>query len=42
MALTCLPSDIDKEAHKDMQAIKILLSARNEYDERSNERMAGI
>jgi hypothetical protein len=39
MALECLPSEIDNESHRDMEAIKVLLSARNEYDERSSEMM---
>lgn len=41
MALTCLPSDIDNEANKDIQAIKTLISAKNEYNERNNEMLAG-
>ncbi len=41
MVLKCLPSDIDKESHKDIQAIKILLSAKNEYDKRNNEMASG-
>ena len=41
MVLKCLPSDIDKESNKDIQAIKTLMSAKNEYNERNNEILAG-
>jgi hypothetical protein len=41
MALECLPSEIDNEAHRDMEAVKILLSAKNEYDKRNSEMMEG-
>lgn len=38
MALECLPSEIDNESHKDMEAVKVILSARNEYNERNSEK----
>lgn len=30
----CLPSKIDNESNRDIQAIKVILSARNELKER--------
>lgn len=30
ISLHCLPSQIDNESHKDMEAVKVILSARNE------------
>ena len=43
ISLNCLPSDIDKESHRDIQAIKVILSARHEIEEsnvRKEERNA--
>lgn len=41
MIMHCRPSEIDGESHKDMEAVKVILSARNEYNERNNERGIG-
>lgn len=38
MILQCLPSEIDNESHIDIEAIKIILSARKEMKEREQER----
>jgi len=38
LILHCLPSEIDNEKNKDIQALKVLLSAREEYKERENNR----
>lgn len=35
----CLPSEIDNESNHDIQAIKVILSARNELKEREQERV---
>ena len=35
LALQCRPSEVDAESYKDMQAMKVLLSAREEYKERN-------
>jgi len=37
LILNCLPSDIDNESNKDIDAIKIILSARNEKAERDKD-----
>lgn len=37
LILHCLPSEVDNEARKDIEALKIILAARNEYNERNNE-----
>jgi len=34
LILNCLPSDIDSENNKDIEAMKIVLTAKNEKDER--------
>ena len=41
MALECLPSEIDNEAYRDMEAVKILLSAKNEYNKRNDVMVEG-
>ena len=33
LLLHCLPSDIDNESSQDMEALKVILAARKEYDE---------
>jgi len=38
LILHCLPSEIDNESHKDIQALKVILSAREEYKERESNR----
>lgn len=38
LILHVLPSQIDNESCKDMQALKVLLSAREEYEEMKKER----
>ena len=35
LLLHCLPSEIDNESSRDMEALKVILSARKEYDERN-------
>jgi len=34
LVLNCLPSDIDGEANKDIEAIKIVLAAKHEREEK--------
>lgn len=34
LIMHCLPSEIDNESSRDIQAIKVILSARNELKER--------
>lgn len=34
LILHSLPSEIDNEAYKDMQALRVILNAREEYKER--------
>ncbi len=38
LILHCLPSQIDNESNKDIEALKVLLSAKNEYAERNKNR----
>ena len=35
LILHCLPSDIDRESHKDIDAIRVVLNAREEMKEKS-------
>lgn len=37
LILHCLPSDIDNESHTDIEAIKVILSARNEMKEKGDK-----
>lgn len=37
MVLHCLPSEIDDESNRDMQAIMVILAAQNEKGERDKE-----
>jgi|LGOV01.1.fsa_nt_gb hypothetical protein len=36
--MKCLPSQVDNESHKDMQALKVILSAQEEYKERERNK----